>query len=380
MSILRRGYNASRLKSQLKMAVTRISVAMNKKSALMGQATREVVQMLEDNPPREELAMIRAESLMRDESAIEAYDILTLKCELLSERMNLISSSKTCPGDLVECVSSVIWSSNELDMPELVEVRKQFRYKYGRSFEESASRNAGGRLVNERVAKGLSYRQPSSSEVMAYLDNIANVHRLEWRPRAVPPVAEVIREPTRAHAGGKERSHHRREGGYRGPSIIQHASAPPMPQVVGTATRTTTTWEERRPVSKFDDEDGIHEEDIFVVARALPKYPPPSVDEGGRHDGGDDDDTDDDDGPGEAAAGISEVRLVDTVEEPAPPRMTDDDDNLCVMCLESRKRVALLPCKHMCLCEDCAAECLFKTLNECPMCRAEILDSMEVFW
>jgi hypothetical protein len=87
-----------------------------------------------------------------------------------------------------------------------------------------------------------------------------------------------------------------------------------------------------------------------------------------------------DDGLEEAAAGNSGVTLDDLVEEPAPSRMTDVDDNLCVVCAESRKRVALLPCKHMCLCQGCATECLFNTLNECPMCRARISDSMEVFW
>jgi hypothetical protein len=378
MSIIRRGYNASRLKSQLKMAVTRLAVATNKKSALMGQAKREVVQLLGEHP-RLELAMIRAESLMRDESTIEAYDVLGLKCELLSERIGLISSSKSCPEDLVECISSVMWSSSVWDIKELVEVRRQFRYKYGKAFEESALRS-GATL--QRVANGgLSYLQPSSYEVMAYLENIATAHGLAWRPTRAevpPPAAEVMRNTTSARAGGEEeRSAHHRRGGkdHLGQYIIQHASAPPMPHiVVGTATRTTAMWEGRP--SKFKDEDDIQEGDIVVTPIAQRYFPgacatppAPSVSN-----------DDDDDGPGEAAAGIYGVRLDDAVEEPAPPRKTEDDDNFCVLCLESKKEVILMPCKHMCLCKGCAAERLFKALNECPMCRAKVEDSMDVYW
>lgn len=58
----------------------------------------------------------------------------------------------------------------------------------------------------------------------------------------------------------------------------------------------------------------------------------------------------------------------------------DDDENLCIVCEESRRRVTLLPCKHMCLCTNCASKHLRKTLNECPMCRAKIEDYMEIFW
>jgi hypothetical protein len=80
----------------------------------------------------------------------------------------------------------------------------------------------------------------------------------------------------------------------------------------------------------------------------------------------------------EVAAGTSQLQLAGTVD---PARQeAEEDEYLCVVCEESKKQVILLPCKHMCLCKNCATVCLFKTLNECPMCRAKIEDSMEVFW
>lgn len=61
-------------------------------------------------------------------------------------------------------------------------------------------------------------------------------------------------------------------------------------------------------------------------------------------------------------------------------RGTDDDENLCVVCEESRRQVVLLPCAHLCLCSHCASEHLLKTMIECPMCRTKIEDSQPVFW
>jgi hypothetical protein len=61
-------------------------------------------------------------------------------------------------------------------------------------------------------------------------------------------------------------------------------------------------------------------------------------------------------------------------------RQTGDEENLCVVCDDAKKQIILLPCKHMCLCKTCSAQCLFSTIKECPLCRTEIRDSMEVFW
>lgn len=84
----------------------------------------------------------------------------------------------------------------------------------------------------------------------------------------------------------------------------------------------------------------------------------------------------------EVASGTSELCLSgelqhqDTTEIGSP----EEDERLCIVCEDAKKEVILLPCKHMCLCKKCASTCLFKTLHECPMCRAMIGDSMEVYW
>lgn len=45
------------------------------------------------------------------------------------------------------------------------------------------------------------------------------------------------------------------------------------------------------------------------------------------------------------------------------------DDKLCVICSEKNKTVVLLPCCHLCVCEECGMDDFL--LSKCPMCRQE---------
>jgi hypothetical protein len=41
----------------------------------------------------------------------------------------------------------------------------------------------------------------------------------------------------------------------------------------------------------------------------------------------------------------------------------------CVVCLTEPRDTVVLPCRHLCLCDDCAQQLRFAT-NKCPVCRA----------
>jgi vacuolar protein sorting-associated protein IST1 len=309
------GYDASKLKPQLKMAVTRFSIASNKKSALSKQQSREIAKMLDESPPREEKARIKAEALIRDDDTIEAYEILQLTCDLLFERIRLVSHSSSCPPDLVESVSTLMWASSVVDIPELVEIRKQFRHKYGRDFEEDAMRNAGG-VVNARVASKLSVQPPSAYDVQVYLEKIADEHGVEWKPR-VPMNAHEMYEPTRAPTGESVPT----RGGSSGLII---PSAPPMspsaysvashiggggtggvPSYIGvTGPRSEYARVLPRPPHHHDNAqnvrmiaDDIGEPDIFVPGASTSKS------NKSPRGGGRDEDGDDDGGEGEGEGG-----------------------------------------------------------------------------
>lgn len=46
-----------------------------------------------------------------------------------------------------------------------------------------------------------------------------------------------------------------------------------------------------------------------------------------------------------------------------------DEENLCIVCFSEVKNIILLPCRHVCLCEEC-----YKNVRKCPIGRCEILE------
>ncbi len=52
------------------------------------------------------------------------------------------------------------------------------------------------------------------------------------------------------------------------------------------------------------------------------------------------------------------------------------EQRLCVICQEKEKSVVLIPCRHLCLCADCANH---EQLKLCPLCRRQIESKFVVF-
>jgi len=49
----------------------------------------------------------------------------------------------------------------------------------------------------------------------------------------------------------------------------------------------------------------------------------------------------------------------------------DEDDGLCVICLTNEKCTVVMPCRHLCLCKECAEELRVRS-PKCPVCRGPI--------
>jgi len=59
----------------------------------------------------------------------------------------------------------------------------------------------------------------------------------------------------------------------------------------------------------------------------------------------------------------SQIERQQNVQENEQPEV-----QMCIVCCQNRRRIILLPCGHVCLCEDCSA----RITDFCPVCRAEI--------
>lgn len=250
------GFSATKTKPQLKMAVSRFGIVTNKKSALMKQQMREIAKLLADDPPHEEKAKIRAEALITDDNTIEAHEILQLTCELLSERIKLIASENECPPDLVSSISTLIWAANRVDIPELLEVKKQFHKKYGSTFIENAMNNSGG-ILNERVVAKLSVQPPTAFLIQTYLEKIADQFEIDWKPTVKLSVNEMS-EPMAAPIGYSVQVS---QG-----SGLTHAYAAPATESIATATATSTNTDD---IIK----DDIKDEMMPPYAASIPVVP-----------------------------------------------------------------------------------------------------------
>lgn len=296
------GYKGAKLKMALKMAVTRFQIAANKKTAVGKQQIREIAMLLAETPPKEEKARIKAEALIRDDNTVEAYELLQLNCDLLSERISLISHSKECPKDLVSCISTLIWASAIVDIPELLIIRKQFVYKYGKEFESDAMQNVGG-VLNERVASRLSIQPPSAYLVQTYLEKIADEHEVDWKPK-VPLRASEMSEPMPAPGGysvpvggssGLNPSTFVEIGALDAQNNTAEASAPPaspsfsaVPEAPGTHSsssaastvssktqQSTYTPVLQTPASQYAPPSNVDEvEEVDIHVPGAPKPPP----------------------------------------------------------------------------------------------------------
>ncbi|KAI6692477.1 hypothetical protein NL676_020187 [Syzygium grande] len=54
-----------------------------------------------------------------------------------------------------------------------------------------------------------------------------------------------------------------------------------------------------------------------------------------------------------------------------------DPGKECVICMTEPKDTAVLPCRHMCMCSDCAKELRLQS-NKCPICRQPIQELLEI--
>ncbi|RHY38173.1 hypothetical protein DYB25_000759 [Aphanomyces astaci] len=180
------GFNVNKLKPSLKMAVHRIGIVKNKKAITSKAQRKEVAKLLADG--KEEKARIRVEGLIREDFVIEAYEIIELLCELISERTPLIKSERECPYDMREAVCTLIWAATRTEIPELSE-------------------------------------PPNAYLVINYLKEIAKQHNVAWVPdesQIVDPLAPMA-APTGTSIG---------QAGVSGPDFAAiYAEAPPPGRV-----------------------------------------------------------------------------------------------------------------------------------------------------
>jgi len=50
-----------------------------------------------------------------------------------------------------------------------------------------------------------------------------------------------------------------------------------------------------------------------------------------------------------------------------------------VTCWDAKSTTVLLPCKHLCVCDECVGGLIASATPACPICRNDIHEIMKVF-
>lgn len=55
------------------------------------------------------------------------------------------------------------------------------------------------------------------------------------------------------------------------------------------------------------------------------------------------------------------------------------EDKLCVICQDKEKCIMILPCRHLCLCQDCQGPLKVHGNNVCPICRRNVRQMIKAY-
>lgn len=176
-------YNPTKLKLNLKLAITRVGMLQKKNENSGILARKEVAKLLEKG--KDELARIKVEQIIRDDYYVETLELMEMYLNLVMARFGLIETVKHCDQGILEAVTTIVWASPRLhgDIEEMKEIRTLLQARFGREFVEDALENRSN-TVNPRVIQKLSVHQPDPALVEGYLQTIAEKYKVPYTPRA----------------------------------------------------------------------------------------------------------------------------------------------------------------------------------------------------
>lgn len=172
--------NGTRLKTTLKMAISKLKFLQEKKAAISKQQRRQLADYLS---ARKELsAKIRVENIIREDINIELLEHCELYCELLLARAPIITDPQrhTVDPGLKEAILSIVFLSHHTELRELNTLADLFRQKYGPEFIQRVLENEDGEYVPEKIVKKCSIEAPSEVLVELYLTEIARAYEVPY--------------------------------------------------------------------------------------------------------------------------------------------------------------------------------------------------------
>lgn len=183
-------YNPTKVKSIVRMALSRIGQQKAKTLNLVKSQQRSIAELLQAG--KYDSARIRVEGCIRDDDSQDGYEALGILLEILAARAQTIEDSASapligksnpstmCPPELKEAVTSVVWASGVLGerIPELVSLSKMIGSKYGKEFVKMSLDNSD-LSVNETLLSRFAVSPPPQGKCLQYLRTVAKEYDVE---------------------------------------------------------------------------------------------------------------------------------------------------------------------------------------------------------
>nr|CAH7744484.1 unnamed protein product [Callosobruchus chinensis] len=175
------GPNYTKLKTNLRLALSRLKLLQKKKTELTEKSRREIAEYL--TAGKVERAKIRVEYIIREDYLVEALEIVEMYCDLLLARFGLISNMKDLDEGIAEAVSSLIWVAPRLqsDIQELKVIADLLAAKYGPSYAE-ACRIESVETISPKLKHKMSIQSPPKILVEKYVIEIAKSFNIDYEP------------------------------------------------------------------------------------------------------------------------------------------------------------------------------------------------------
>lgn len=183
--------NAMRLKTTLKMAISKLKFLQEKKSAIAKQQRRQLADLL--SAGKETSAKIRVENIIRDDIAVELMEFCELYCELLLARVLLVLDMhrNESEGGLREAILLIIYCCGHTEIPELATLGELLKMRYGAEYARKVIENTDFEYVPEKITKRCDVMPPAEELVDMYLIEIARTYEVPYSGLPVEDLGET---------------------------------------------------------------------------------------------------------------------------------------------------------------------------------------------
>ncbi|KAH3763526.1 P-type ATPase [Pelomyxa schiedti] len=167
-------FDLAGLQLNVTLAMNRIQVRRQKNVESIKKSKKEVAELLAEG--KDEKARIKTGAIVVEEYMTDVLNVVTLSCQQLLGRVDLIGTKGKCAADLREPCCTIVYAAPYLDdQPELMKVRAMLLARFGNKFPNECVEDTA---ISPKVVTRLKREPPDTSLVNCYISAIAKENNI----------------------------------------------------------------------------------------------------------------------------------------------------------------------------------------------------------